>query len=140
MKLRLAVLPAAAAGAVLAGCGGGAPAARHSTTIGIADNQIVLTAKESRRLVQWFGNVRNCLAARRVPVGELVVTRKQLTLPVGAALSLHQVLRTGVACAERFGGPPSNASLQTFRGRMILYLPKACLLDAKVAARPSSGR
>ena len=136
-RLALGLAAAACALAALTGCGGsstGARAGHGKQAISIEENQRVLSAAESRHLLAWVGRLRACLAAGGVRVGTLHTTRKQITLPVDASLSVRVLLRKGVACGDALGGPPKNASLQTFRGRLIMYLPKACLLDAKVAA------
>ena len=39
-------------------------------------------------------------------------------------------------CGERAGDPPHESSLQYRPGKILLYLPKQCLLDKKVAAAP----
>jgi hypothetical protein len=130
-------LASVVAGVCLAGCAASTQSARETNpgeTISISENQRVLTPAESRRLVRWLTRLRACLEAQGVEVGELLATRKQLTLPVDRELALRTLLRRGIACGERLGDPPPGSSLQAFRGRLILYLPRACILDSKVAA------
>jgi hypothetical protein len=51
-----------------------------------------------------------------------------------ASVSVERVLAETSVCGERQGGPPHRSSLQYRPGEVVLYLPKRCLLDAKVAA------
>jgi hypothetical protein len=129
-------LAGAVAAVGLAGCAGATRSVNHTATgekLSIAQNQLVLTPAESRRLVRWLTRMRACLQARGIEVGQLHVTRKQLTLPVEPTLGRRALVRHGVACGEKLGGPARRSSLQAFRGRLILYLPRACILDPKVA-------
>jgi hypothetical protein len=134
---RPVAVAAAAAAVALTGCGGGTTAVHGGptpATIPLAANQLVLTPAESRRLLGWVERLRACLVARAVQVGELRATRKQVTLPVDRSLARRVLVRDAVACGAKLGGPPRQSSLQAFRGRVIVYLPRACILDAKVAA------
>jgi hypothetical protein len=44
------------------------------------------------------------------------------------------LVRTGLSCGDALGGPPRGASLQVFGRAFVLYVPRQCLLDPKVAA------
>src|SRR4051794_37357990 len=99
-----------------------------------ASNQVVLTPRQSQRLVAWSLALRSCLVKNGIEVGKPDVTRKQITLAVVGAGSDGAVARLTIRCGESLGNPPSSSSLQTFPGRLVLYVPKQCLLDDKVAA------
>jgi len=99
-----------------------------------ASNQRVLTQRQSERLVSYADAVRTCLVRSGVDVAGMRVTRKEISLPVSGAASRREVVRAGLACAERIGGPPTYASLQSFVDRVVLYAPKQCLIDKNVAA------
>ena len=107
--------------------------AEHSAR---ASNEFVLSAAESKRLVAWARRFGACMARRGVHLGTLVVTRREIRMPLPADMTTRAALRSGVACGDALGGPPSRASLQTFGHghELVLNLPKRCLLDAKVAA------
>jgi hypothetical protein len=64
----------------------------------------------------------------------LQVTRTQLTVHVKGSHPKSMLLRTGLSCGDALGGPPRGASLQVFGRAFVLYVPRQCLLDPKVAA------
>jgi hypothetical protein len=117
--------------------GGPKPAASREGAAGVPErvrrNQIVLTAKQSRALLAWSRRFRGCLASRGIHTS-VHVTRREISMAVTPAAPKRKLLRLVPTCAERFGGPPRRASLQVFESLLVLYLPKQCLLDAKVAA------
>jgi hypothetical protein len=51
-----------------------------------------------------------------------------------ASVDIDHLLAETESCGERQGGPPHRSSLQYRPGEIVLYLPKRCLLDKKVAA------
>jgi hypothetical protein len=100
-----------------------------------AANYKVLSPRQSRRLLTYAGNLYTCLRKHGAAVGapRASRTRIELALPAGAERSV--VLSQGIACGDALGGPPPGAS-QQLRPRanaLLLYLPKYCLLDPKVA-------
>jgi hypothetical protein len=60
------------------------------------------------------------------------VTRRQISLAVSGESSRREVVQAGLACAARLGDPPSSASLQAWADRIVLYVPKQCLIDRNV--------
>jgi hypothetical protein len=142
MKASLAAATALVAASVCSACGGTGPEARSAGDGGteasavptrVRGNQIVLTAKQSRALLGWAERFRICLADRGVETA-VRVTRRDVSLAVDGGAGQAKLLKVGTACGELLGGPPPRASLQVFDGMFVLYLPKQCLLDAKVAA------
>ena len=99
-----------------------------------ASNELVLTRKQSERLVAYATAMRTCLVRSGVDVAPLRASRKLITLPVRGAGTTREVMSAGLACAERIGDPPTYASLQTFVDRVVLYSSKQCLIDKKVVA------
>jgi hypothetical protein len=97
-----------------------------------ASNQIVLTRKQSERLVLYAGAMRTCLVRAGIDVARPHVTRKQISLAVSGASSGREVVQAGLACGQRVGDPPQYASLQGFVDRLVLYVPKQCLIDRNV--------
>jgi hypothetical protein len=115
---------------VAAGCAG-----RTATSAGPpSSNQKVLTRAQSERLVRWAGSFRSCLQRRGMSLGPVHLARTRIELAVPQGTEFHALLREGVSCGEALGGPPPASSLQTFARRVVLYLPKRCLLDPNVTA------
>src|SRR5262245_39796221 len=121
---RLAVLVAALAVAAPAAAATGPP----------ASNELVLTRKQSERLVAYATALRTCLVRSGVDVARPHVTRRLISLGVSGAGSAREVVQPELACAGRVGDPPAYASLQTFAVRLVLYAPKQRLIDRKVVA------
>ena len=101
----------------------------------VAANYTVLSPRQSRRLLTYAENLYACLLEHGVAVGapRASRTRIELVLPKGAQRG--EVLTEGVACGDALGGPPPGAS-QVFRPAahaILVFLPKYCLLDPKVA-------
>jgi hypothetical protein len=90
----------------------------------------VLTQRQSERLVAYAAAIRTCLVRSGVDVARPRATRKQISLSVSGEPSVRPVVRAGLACAERIGDPPPFASFQTFADRIVLYVPKQCLIEA----------
>ena len=72
--------------------------------------------------------------SRGFRLGELDVARTHIELAVPDGTAFKALVRAGIACGDSLGGPPAASSLQTFADRVVLYLPKQCLLDRDVAA------
>jgi hypothetical protein len=98
-------------------------------------NQTLLTKRESQRLVDWSSALRTCLTRRGLEVGRPEVTRRQITLALTGAGSSPAVAVATIRCGDSLGGPPTDSSLQSFPGRIVLYVPKQCLIDRDVVRR-----
>ena len=96
-------------------------------------NQTVLTARQSQRLVDYSTAIGTCLRRSGLPVGRPHATRTQITLTVSGSHSQRAVVQAGLRCGSRIGDPPLDSSMQGFPDRIVLYVPKQCLLDAKIA-------
>jgi hypothetical protein len=130
-----AVLGLGAAAAVIA-TRHDAPAPRQASTAktkAIAvDNRFRLSRAESLRLVDWAERFRSCMDRRRVVLGAPVAHPKQIDLALVRAPGQQTLLREVAACGDGLGGPPRHSSLQLRPGKLVLYLPKQCLLDKTV--------
>jgi hypothetical protein len=100
----------------------------------VRGNQLVFSAKQSHALLAWAGRFRECVSERGLRTS-VNVTRREISMRVAGTAPLSTLLRVGAACGDSLGGPPARASLQVFDNLLVLYLPKRCLLDAKVAAK-----
>jgi hypothetical protein len=98
------------------------------------DNQIRPTAAESARLVAWAETFRACMLAKGIALGALEKSETQIRMALSASVDVDDLLAKAPICGDRQGGPPRRSSLQYRPGEMVLYLPKQCLLDKKVAA------
>jgi hypothetical protein len=116
---------------VAAGCGG--TRERAAAPGAASSNEKQLTHAQSVRLVGWARTFRSCMAERGTTIGHVTPRRTRIDMRLGAAVTAADVVPGLTACAERQGGPPQDTSLQYRRGRIVLYLPKRCLLDPKVA-------
>jgi hypothetical protein len=123
-----------ASGALASGCAGRPAHDVVPTTA--TDNQRVLTHGQSLLLLNWARRFRRCMVASGTDVGAVVPSTTQISmrLPGYGGTRAPAVLRKGVACGDKQGGPPPTTSLQYRRGQFVLYLPKQCLLDPKVTA------
>jgi hypothetical protein len=97
-----------------------------------ASNQRALTRDQSQRLVDWAVSLRSCLQKRGFDVGELTATSTQIELAVVGS-TRHQLGRAAIRCGDSLGGPPARSSVQSLPSGIVMYLPKQCLLDPKVA-------
>jgi hypothetical protein len=97
-----------------------------------ADNRIELSHRESVRLVTWARDLRACLAKRGIDLGAPIVHAKQIDLPLETSGSFEELAPRISTCGDGLGEPPRRSSLQFRPGKLILYLPKQCLLDPKV--------
>jgi hypothetical protein len=129
------IAPAIVAGlAVLtAGCGE-ADRATMTTTRDSTSNERRLTRAESVRLVDWATAFRSCMVDRGTHVGRLAKHETRIEMALAANVEAADVLPGMTACGDKLGGPPQESSLQYRAGKVLLYLPKQCLLDANVAA------
>ena len=111
------------------------PQSNEKVTKPPQSNEKVLTRAQSERLVRWAGAFRSCLERRGYALGDVELARTRIELAVPSGTAFHPLLRAGIACGDSLGGPPPASSLQTFGRRIVLYLPKRCLLDPNVNAR-----
>jgi hypothetical protein len=98
------------------------------------ENQIRLTAAESSRLVAWAQTFRSCMLTEGFALGPLEKSETQIRMALPAPVDVERLLARTESCGEAQGGPPHNSSLQYRPGEIVLYRPKRCLLDKKVAA------
>jgi hypothetical protein len=125
----------AIAGLSLTACGGATPAQRSSSGSKQADtNERRLTRAQSEHLVDWTSTFRQCMIANGTELGEIVKTETRLSMALFDKVTLAELTPSVVMCAEKQGGPPQKASVQSRDGRILVYLPKRCLLDGKVAS------
>jgi len=116
---------------VAAGCGG--TRERAAPAAGAGSNEKQLTRAQSVRLVEWARTFRSCMTERGTTLGDVTPRRTRIDMRLAASIKAADVLPALTACADRQGGPPKDTSLQYRPGRVVLYLPKRCLLDPKVA-------
>ncbi len=93
-----------------------------------AGNFTVLSEAQSRRLLAYARDVRDCLHARGVSVGAVTATRLQIEI---SARRTSSTMRALLRCTAKIGDPPRRSSLQLEATRLVLYLPRRCLLDTK---------
>jgi hypothetical protein len=74
------------------------------------------------------------MVGRGIALGRLEKSETQIRMALPASLAVERVVAATSVCGERQGGPPHRSSLQYRPGEIVLYLPKRCLLDEKVAA------
>jgi hypothetical protein len=124
------------AAGLLAGCGADTSgSSRAGSPASAPGNEKVLSAADSARLVAWFRRFRACVERYGIETDAIVVTRRELSMETRTHLPAATLAARTVPCGEALGDPPTDASLQVRRGedRIVLYLPKRCLLDPKVA-------
>jgi hypothetical protein len=140
---RTALLLAAAAAlgvgvsaALLATRDDSSPAPRRAATAKATpiDNRFRLSHAESLRLVDWAERFRSCMGRRGVVLGAPVAHPKQIDLAFVRVPGRPTLLREIPACGDALGGPPRRSSLQLRPGKLVLYLPKRCLLDKRVVS------
>ena len=119
-------------------CGGDStappPRAERTTTTSDDGNQIRLTAAESTRLVEWAKTFRSCMLSKGNTLGPLETSETQIRMALAGSVEVEALLADTETCGDAQGGPPHRSSLQYRPGEILLYLPKRCLLDKKVAA------
>ena len=96
------------------------------------DNRFRLSRAESLRLVDWAERFRSCMGRRGVVLGAPVAHPKQIDLAFVRVPGRAALLRDVPACGDALGEPPRRSSLQLRPGRLVLYLPKQCLVDKTV--------
>jgi hypothetical protein len=115
-------------------CGGSTEDSRRAAaTDALTSNERRLSRAESQRFVEWAAAFRACLLAHGAPVAPLTKTETHIEMHVPGELRAADVVPNLAACAQQQGGPPKNTSVQWRPGKVLLYLPKRCLLDPKVA-------
>jgi hypothetical protein len=82
--------------------------------------------------VSFAVSLRGCLLENGVAIQEPNVTRKKIGLTYSTSGSRAIFLELVLQCGERLGGPPVKSSLQTFTHKIVIYVPKQCLLDGRV--------
>ena len=102
----------------------------------VAANYRVLSPRQSRRLLTFAERLSACLHEHGVAVGAPRASRTRIELALPKAAQRGEVLTEEAACGDALGGPPPGASLQLRPqvNALLLYLPKYCLLDPKVAS------
>ena len=125
-----------AAAAVLATRHHARPAPRQSSAAKATpiDNRFRLSRAESQRLVDWAERFRSCMTGRGVVLGAPVAHPKQIDLALVRAPGQPTLLREVAACGDGLGEPPRRSSLQLRPVKLVLYLPKQCLLDKTVVS------
>ena len=73
------------------------------------------------------------MARQGVELGEPVARPKQIDLALERRAATSGLASKVVACGDALGEPPRDSSLQLRPGKLVLYLPRRCLLDPKVA-------
>ena len=141
MTRRTALLLAAAAAlgvgvaAALLATRDDAPPARDRAAAARAtpvDNRFRLSRAESLRLVDWAERFRSCMGRRGVVLGAPVAHPKEIDLAFVRVPGRAALLRDVPACGDALGEPPRRSSLQLRPGKLVLYLPKQCLVDKTV--------
>jgi hypothetical protein len=134
-----ALVGVSVAAAVIASRGGGGAAAEPTSTAAApaaratpVSNQIRLSHAESQRLVDWAERLRTCVSRRGVVLGAPVPHEAEIDMAIRRGPTGHALLMRVVACGDALGEPPRKSSLQLRGRRLVLYLPKRCLLDKKV--------
>jgi hypothetical protein len=96
------------------------------------DNRFRLSHAESLRLVGWAERFRSCMGGRGIVLGAPVAHPKQIDLAYVRVPGQATLLREVATCGDGLGEPPRRSSLQLRPGKLVLYLPKQCLLDKRV--------
>jgi hypothetical protein len=97
-------------------------------------NERRLTHAQSLHLVEWASTFHSCVLAHDVSLGRLRISPTRIEMGLPPTAEADDVVPIATACGDRQGGPPQKASLQYQPGKFVLYLPKQCLLDAKVTS------
>lgn len=129
-----AALGLGAAAAVIATRDDARPAPAQASTAKATpiDNRFRLSRAESLRLVDWAERFRSCMARRGVVLGAPVAHPKEIDLAFVRVPGRAALLRDVPACGDALGEPPRRSSLQLRPGKLVLYLPKQCLVDRSV--------
>jgi hypothetical protein len=93
----------------------------------VAKNYRVLTKEQSQTLVHFASEVHRCLLAQGVKIAPPVASRTQITMQAPHQ-SAQALVRSMLGCDSAVDAPPANGTLQARPGRVLIYLPKQCLL------------
>lgn len=74
------------------------------------------------------------MVSRGWGVGALQTAPTRLSMVVPKSIEVPRMLPSIVTCGDAQGGPPAKSSLQYRARKILLYLPKQCLLDPKVVS------
>jgi hypothetical protein len=141
-----AALGLGAAAAVIATRDDARPAPAHASTAKAStaktspakatpvDNRFRLSRAESQRLLDWAVRFRSCMARRGVALGAPVAHPKEIDIAIVRAPAPKAFETRLIACGDGLGEPPRRSSLQSRPGKLVLYLPKQCLLDKTVVS------
>jgi hypothetical protein len=98
----------------------------------------VLTPRATRRLLRFADALHSCVTSNGIRLGSPQRLNTKIVMGVPPRVERQHLIGVVLSCGEPLGGPPPGASLQTFQrsgqqDSVILYLPRRCLLDPKVA-------
>jgi hypothetical protein len=102
------------------------------------DNRFRLSRAESERLVDWATRFRSCMGRRGVVLGKPVAHPKQIDLAIIRAPARSALMRSVPICGDALGEPPRRSSLQLRPSKLVLFLPRRCLLDKRVVSGQAS--
>jgi hypothetical protein len=97
----------------------------------VAGNYKPLTPKQSRRLLRYADRIHACLAGS-VAIDKPKPSKTQIVMALGGSVAPAEVAQLGAACGRRIGDPPPDSSLQIRGTKVILYMPKYCILDDNI--------
>jgi hypothetical protein len=96
-------------------------------------NLRILTPAQTRRLFRYAEAVESCLARHGIDTVAPVARRRTITVASREAVGLRRLVRIVGSCLGWLGDPPPPSSLQAVDARrMVLSVPKQCLLDPKI--------
>lgn len=95
-------------------------------------NYKVLTPARTRALLRYADAAYACMS-NDIELGKPRPERTKIVMTLPAGASPASVIRLVLRCSGKIGDPPKDASLQVRGKNLILYLPKYCILDKKVA-------
>ena len=98
------------------------------------DNRFRLSRAESLRLVDWAARFRSCMGRHGIVLGAPVAHPKQIDLAFVRVPGRPALMREVATCGDALGEPPRRSSLQLRPGKLVLYLPKQCLVDKSVVS------
>jgi hypothetical protein len=97
-------------------------------------NYRILGARETARLMTYARSVWRCAVAHGLRLEAPRPTRTRIDLQPVGRWSPDAVVETLAECEPETGPPPPKSSLVAEKTRLVVYIPKRCLLDPKVAA------
>jgi hypothetical protein len=130
-RRRLAVLVALAVGLAiaLAVVSRNRPGEKPPTLAQLAaKNYRTLSARESRRLLQYAEREYQCLAAHGTHLSAPVASSTRITMSAPGKTA-GELARAMLPCVSDVGPPPPKASLQARPHQVLVYLPKRCLMN-----------